>query len=133
MRAAAYRRGARTTRRGPCSPAALWGCAGARDDCLLNASASTITSLAQYLPKGDSFETDAWAPVVDGVALTRPLTESLAAGLAAGVVAAIVVVPLVTVLIVMIVVVLCCCRRRAKQTAKVAAGYPEQQQATATY
>ena len=47
--------------------------------------------------------------------------------------AAIVVVPLVLALIVVVGVVLCCCRRRAKQPAKVAAGYPEQQQATATY
>ena len=61
------------------------------------------------------------------------IAADLAAGLAAGVVAAIVVVPLVIALIVVVVVVLCCCRRRAKQTAKVAAGYPEQQQATATY
>ena len=56
-----------------------------------------------------------------------------ASALVFGVVAAIVVVPLVIALIVVVVVVLCCCRRRAKQTAKVAAGYPEQQQATATY
>ena len=70
-----------------------------------------------------------------GAAAAAPplIAADLAAGLAAGVVAAIVVVPLVIALIVVVVVVLCCCRRRAKQTAKVAAGYPEQQQATATY
>jgi carboxylesterase type B len=56
--------------------------AAAADDgaCLVQAEAKTITAYAEFVPRGDTFYTDAWAPVVDGVALPTSLVAAIAAG-----------------------------------------------------
>ena len=48
--------------------------------CLLTANASLITNLAQFLPRGDTFETDAWAPAVDGKQLPDAIIPRIANG-----------------------------------------------------
>lgn len=52
----------------------------ADDQCLLQASTARLLSLSEAVPRGDSFETDAWAPVIDGVALGGSIVDLIAAG-----------------------------------------------------
>ncbi len=57
--------------------------AAAGDDgvaCLQSAPASVLSSLGDFLPRGDTFETDGYAPVVDGVALQKGIQELIVAG-----------------------------------------------------
>lgn len=57
-----------------------------RLDCLLAADGLRLNFLTGVMPKDDTFQTDAWAPVVDGVDLVEPIERSVARGrLAAGV------------------------------------------------
>ena len=58
--------------------------AGAAGDagvaCILHADAKTLNEFGEMLPRGDTFETDNWAPVVDGVALDQTISARIAAG-----------------------------------------------------
>ena len=54
--------------------------AAAAIDCLVHANATALVAVAEFLPRGDTFETDAWAPVVDGVALSHSIVARIAAG-----------------------------------------------------
>ena len=48
--------------------------------CLVKSNASLLTSVSNFLPRGDTFETDGFAPVVDGVALRDDLVSRIADG-----------------------------------------------------
>eukprot|EP00040_Diaphanoeca_grandis_P038637 m.256942 g.256942 ORF g.256942 m.256942 type:complete len:658 (-) comp34847_c0_seq1:163-2136(-) len=43
--------------------------------CLMNAHVSDLTALSLFGPHGDTFNTDAMAPTVDGIELTAPLSQ----------------------------------------------------------
>lgn len=51
-----------------------------RVECLLQANAELINNVTGYVPRDDTFHTDGWAPVLDGVELLEPLTESVRRG-----------------------------------------------------
>jgi len=51
-----------------------------RMDCLLNADAFLLNSLTLAMPRDDTFQTDAWGPVVDGVDLKDSLMNLLNKG-----------------------------------------------------
>jgi hypothetical protein len=55
--------------------AAAGGAAGPR--CLEMADASTLVHLTEYVPRDDDFETDGWAPVIDGVDLAAPILDRI--------------------------------------------------------
>ena len=48
--------------------------------CIAAASASLINELTPWMPRGDTFETDAFAPVVDGVDMPTPILDAFTAG-----------------------------------------------------
>jgi carboxylesterase type B len=48
--------------------------------CLLSASAHALSNVSEYVPRDDSFETDGWAPVVDGVDTKRSITQDINEG-----------------------------------------------------
>ena len=48
--------------------------------CLASADASLINNLTPWMPRGDTFETDAFAPVVDGVDMPTPILDAFTAG-----------------------------------------------------
>ena len=48
--------------------------------CLVQANASTISALTDFMPRGDTFQTDAWAPSVDGVAQDGDIIRRLNEG-----------------------------------------------------
>lgn len=48
--------------------------------CLLAANASTLVNVTEYVPRDDSFETDGWAPVVDGQALKSSILDRIEDG-----------------------------------------------------
>ena len=58
--------------------------AGARGDagiaCLVQAKGETLNELTQFMPRDDTFQTDAFAPVLDGIAFAEPITDAVAAG-----------------------------------------------------
>ena len=58
--------------------AAAGGAAGMR--CMLQANASMMMPLGELVPRSDTFETDSWAPVVDGVALPQSIVKLIGAG-----------------------------------------------------
>ena len=49
-------------------------------ECLRRASADRLTLYADLVPRGDTFETDAWAPVIDGVEQVGTVTERIVQG-----------------------------------------------------
>jgi carboxylesterase type B len=49
-------------------------------DCLQRANASMVNQLTAFMPKGDTFYTDAWAPAVDGAAIPETVIARLDAG-----------------------------------------------------
>ena len=49
-------------------------------ECLLSADAALLSTIAKFMPLGDTFYTDAFAPVVDGVALPSDLISLLDKG-----------------------------------------------------
>ena len=48
--------------------------------CLLSANASDLVAVSEYVPRDDSFETDGWAPVVDGVDTKRSILADIREG-----------------------------------------------------
>ena len=48
--------------------------------CLLSANASDLVVVSEYVPRDDSFETDGWAPVVDGVDTKRSILADINEG-----------------------------------------------------
>jgi len=48
--------------------------------CLMGADAKLIVQLGEIVPRGDTFETDSWAPVIDGVGLRRSIIDSIIDG-----------------------------------------------------
>jgi len=49
-------------------------------NCLLRADAVLMNSVTYLVPRDDTFQTDAWAPVIDGVDVREPITKSVARG-----------------------------------------------------
>jgi len=48
--------------------------------CLLGASADVLNNLTHTMPRDDTFYTDAWAPVLDGVDLAEPIQDRIHKG-----------------------------------------------------
>ena len=48
-------------------------------ECVTRASAADLNTVTDFLPRGDTFETDAFAPVIDGVALSTDIVSLIAA------------------------------------------------------
>jgi len=53
---------------------------GQRTECLLRAEASLLNTVTFSVPRDDTFQTDAWAPVVDGVDLSDTLMNLVNGG-----------------------------------------------------
>ncbi|KAK3259977.1 hypothetical protein CYMTET_31049 [Cymbomonas tetramitiformis] len=51
--------------------------------CLLSASADLLNEATVGVPRGDTFNTDAWAPVIDGKDLPRSIEDQISAGVLA--------------------------------------------------